>query len=678
MGCCNLKDLAGENSELNDESLTPLGRFNQKGNNNNLSSRHKAKAINNNFKQSYNTKNNSFFKNTDKSRDHDSNNFLNNNSLNNVNNNNNTTTNLNSESFTTHHSKKANSKISLKQSTLNDNNNNNNIEIGNNTNRQESKYNKYSLNNTDARVSPNYSFHPKFSVISSAQNTEIDNENIKNENNNNNDLLNTNNNNIISHYANQSRINNISNVIIEEENSYNNTNTRENNSNNIQVNRNSKSSSIREKHNYNLNKDENNISYKNNVSSMNKLSNMQSTKAKDYNTINSEESNNNKDNKEANIILERTLLTQSSKNTNAKKIAYERNIKNDFDIPINSQDYNSKIPVKKNSENLKNSTANIDNKNYQVSKFMFECLNHLRQSPSSYLEVVQNIYNCIKAEEMEISYEDAQENNNQNNDNIDQNVENENTKQKALVEYIDIDSLLNNESSGKNEKYILTRGAKSIENLFELLKNISENSFPAILWSDALYDKSFNALNDPTNSSFFVDDIVKKENNSDENNNNISNEINFFKKIKALMEGDFPPEIAILLLLAEQEDENRDCIIAENFEYGSCCFFLNEIYPRGVSLLVLGYNANNEHFKIYNENDLNDKNNNNEEENIDNNNNNEIDIDDPIFDCIDYKGQIVSGDFKVEGNIMVATFVLEDGSQREERIILSTDENNNN
>ena len=258
--------------------------------------------------------------------------------------------------------------------------------------------------------------------------------------------------------------------------------------------------------------------------------------------------------------------------------------------------------------------------------------------------------------------------------------------------------MLYNDSEPKDEKYILSRGIKSIENLGELFQNIADRNFSNIIWSDLLYEKSQEALKDPHNTSFF--------NSAENNRENNNNELSLFKKIKALIEGDFPPEITTILILAEQEDDARDIIIAENFEFGSCCFLLNEMYPKGVSLLVLGYSSyvedvnqineedmntdnnynqynNNNNFDNINENDENNYNlnpdnnsmiennqieNNEEIINENNVNNNEIDIDDPIFNCIDYKERIVCGDFKVDNGVMIATFILDDDSERIEKI----------
>ena len=51
-------------------------------------------------------------------------------------------------------------------------------------------------------------------------------------------------------------------------------------------------------------------------------------------------------------------------------------------------------------------------------------------------------------------------------------------------------------------------------------------------------------------------------------------------------------------------------------------------------------------------------------------NTDKIDIDDPIFNYIKYKDNILSGEFRAESGILTCTFVLEDNSVKIERIII--------
>ena len=51
-------------------------------------------------------------------------------------------------------------------------------------------------------------------------------------------------------------------------------------------------------------------------------------------------------------------------------------------------------------------------------------------------------------------------------------------------------------------------------------------------------------------------------------------------------------------------------------------------------------------------------------------NSKELELDNPLFDNIKYKNEIVSGDFRIDNGILTAYFTLEDKSSKVERIVI--------
>lgn len=256
---------------------------------------------------------------------------------------------------------------------------------------------------------------------------------------------------------------------------------------------------------------------------------------------------------------------------------------------------------------------------YEHSKEIFDYLNDIRLLPRICTETIELLISQIMTDEN--------------------------------VDYLEIEKLPFFGGGIMKGKYHLKNGKKGLKDLLILIESISNNTYEPILWSEKVYQKC--ELNLLTYNSLNI-------NYSEDEEKNIladvgKNPFNLKNHIRGVLEGSFIPSITCILMLSEETNHVREAILTENFDVGSCCYnYSEEEFPKGMTMLVLGIKKQREERLL-------------EVKNI---NKKEINIDDPIFDFIKYKNEIVSGEFRVENGILTAIFTLENNNVKIERIII--------
>ena len=207
-----------------------------------------------------------------------------------------------------------------------------------------------------------------------------------------------------------------------------------------------------------------------------------------------------------------------------------------------------------------------------------------------------------------------------------------------------------------NGKYMFKNKKKGLISLSSFLRSLKDKSFEPILWSEKIYNKC--CLNIINLNSLKIDYSEDDNDNSIEQLYYSKTNIKLKSSIQATLEGGFSPETSALFILSEATNNLRDALITENFDLGSVAFSLDESeYSKGILLLIFGNKKQKEDRLLESHNT---------------NITNEIDLDNSIFDMITYKNDIVSGEFQIENQILTAKFVLENGTNRTERLIMKS------
>lgn len=489
------------------------------------------------------------------------------------------------------------------------------------------------------------------------------------QNYSNNFNANNSNNNIMNTYSSNANIFNETNTSLKNEISNNNSNSNANttnykskvniklvkNSNNITFNPffvSSSSSKINKFIDNTENTDNDEIGNKEKINNkkaqFSTKNNILTMKSKEYANYDETENNNHIKNINDDFNTNNTHNEQFTIN-NASTIDKDKNLKKesiDF-ITKNSNFNNSNNSINNNNPLLNNYSLSSfsyqkDNENdfdcYEHSKEIFNYLNDIRLNPSISIELIEEISNKIKTD--------------------------------GDIDYLEIESLPYQGGAFIKGKYQLKNGKKGFKDLLMFLNSIKDKSFEPILWSEKAYHNcelaivNFNGLN--INYSDDEEPIKKysdKSNNVHYNNNNSllkqdtknKNKAFFKSQSQASLEGSFSPSISTILLLAEELNHIRESLLTDNFDTGACCYSNSEEdFIKGIAVLICGIKKQREERLL-------------ETPTI---NCNELDLDDPIFNYINYKNEIESGDFRVENGLLIATFILDDNSTRIERIVI--------
>lgn len=277
-----------------------------------------------------------------------------------------------------------------------------------------------------------------------------------------------------------------------------------------------------------------------------------------------------------------------------------------------------------------NLSFNSDPKNnfdcYEHSKEIFNFINDIRLNPGVCIDLIEEIITKVQTD--------------------------------GNVDFIDIETLPYLGGGFLKGKYQLKNGKKGLKDLLSFLLVNKDKIFEPVLWSEKAYSKcelgiiNLNGLNIHYSDD---DDIINADIKLDKHNNEIKNKDDFKSQVQGILEGSFSASITAILLLSEEISHIRESIITENFDTGACCYTNSEDdYPKGISMLIFGIKKQREERLL-------------EMPSI---NTNELDLDDPVFDFIKYKNNILSGEFTVENGLLTATFTLDDNSIKIERIVI--------
>lgn len=327
-----------------------------------------------------------------------------------------------------------------------------------------------------------------------------------------------------------------------------------------------------------------------------------------------ENKNTNIDQSKCEIVSPENQSFKEKKFTSNTMIEFEKLGKDESNIKEKIEDFSNSSSFNFNDNNFNDL---VDS--YEHSKEIFDYLNDIRLLPRICIDTIEFLISQIMTDEN--------------------------------VDYLEIEKLPFFGGGIMKGKYHLKNGKKGLKDLLSLIESISNNTYEPILWSEKVYQKC--ELNLLTYNSLHI-------NYSEDEEKNIlsdvaKNPFNLKNHIRGILEGSFIPSITCILMLSEETNHVREAILTENFDVGSCCYnYSEEEFPKGMTMLVLGIKKQREERLL-------------EVKNI---NKNEIDIDDPIFDYIKYKNEIVSGEFRVENGILTAIFNLENNTVKIERIII--------
>ncbi len=254
---------------------------------------------------------------------------------------------------------------------------------------------------------------------------------------------------------------------------------------------------------------------------------------------------------------------------------------------------------------------------YDHSREIFNCINDIRISPYSYVDILENLIKKVNTE--------------------------------GEIEYLQLEDF----GSLFYGKYILKNKKSGLMNLLSFLKLNRDKSYEPIIWSEKVFNGCVVGIINLNGLHLEYSDEEGEENKIEKNYFEKTN-IKFKNQIISILEGGFPCEISALILLSEEQTHIRESLITDNFDLGACCFSLNETeYPKGILYLLFGIRKQKEDRLL--ENPIIQS---------------ELDLDNSIFDNIQYKDEIMSGEFKVDNGILTAMFILENGSTKIERIVL--------
>jgi hypothetical protein len=299
---------------------------------------------------------------------------------------------------------------------------------------------------------------------------------------------------------------------------------------------------------------------------------------------------------------------------------------------VHSSNRGDKEAISKNKdldmEEDSNLSFNSDPKNnfdcYEHSKEIFNFINDIRLNPGVCIDLIEEIITKVQTD--------------------------------GNVDFIEIETLPYLGGGFLKGKYQLKNGKKGLKDLLSFLLSNKDKVYEPVLWSEKAYSKcelgiiNLNGLN-----IHYSDDEENNTEKFEKQNENNKHKNDFKSQVQGILEGSFSASITAILLLSEEISHIREAFIVENFDTGACCYTNSEEdYPKGISMLIFGIKKQREERLL-------------EMPSI---NTNELDLDDPVFDYIKYKNNIVSGEFTVENGLLTATFTLDDNSTKIERIVI--------
>lgn len=303
-----------------------------------------------------------------------------------------------------------------------------------------------------------------------------------------------------------------------------------------------------------------------------------------------------------------------------------------IDIPIEKLDTLEKKLHTYVEETITNNTQSNNIKtnytfhDYDHGREIFDALNEIRLTPGSYIEYLNEFIASLDSDED--------------------------------VLFIDFQKYPFYSLNKDKTKYQLNHGIAGLNDLKLLLEANKYNTFDPILWSEIIYTQCMIDLNNLNNPEIQYTDDDESDCNVNYTNSFYSKvRSNFQQKISSLIEGNFVPLLSAIMLISNEPLTIMKLMLCENYEAGACYYTRNDNdYKHGIVLITLGMKKHREQrlleFPLIHVKD-------------------HLDLNNPLFEYIDYKSNIAEGSFKIENGILIAYFTLDDNSNKIERIVLS-------
>lgn len=287
---------------------------------------------------------------------------------------------------------------------------------------------------------------------------------------------------------------------------------------------------------------------------------------------------------------------------------------------------------------------------YQHSKIMFDLINNIRINPEKYINSFDLLLNELKKEVLVNSKMEVE---------VEKTInEEDNNKHLGTINTSSNGNVLTTKNSNINEvikNYF--QDEQKLNNLIQLKEFLSkivnsDRRADLIMWSEKVYLTAYDYLIEVEEKENFDEEFVKKSSSQ-----RVSDKLKFSSLcVEFNLNGLFPPELTVLFLLLENQDRLRQ-ILSDNYDYGAACLFPTKNSFKARTLFYFT-KKNSKNVKITGINPLTQK-------PLD------LSLNEAIFNDIQYKHLIVDGNYESDGNTLTATFILNNGEEKQETFLLS-------